>query len=80
MVPRRLVLPSDLQNSETTYVWYDDLKAWIALASGACLAVFTAFVAKDDDDPRLWGTFLVVGMLLILIDAVLIAVLIAKKK
>lgn len=60
-------------------MWYEDMKAWILLASGACLTVFTAFVAKDDDDPRLWGSFLAVGMLLILIDAVLIGVLIAKK-
>lgn len=42
-------------------------------ANVACLTVFGILAAKDDDDPRLWGVFLGVGMSLIGVEFVLIA-------
>ena len=53
--------------------WYQDVKTLVAAASVACLTVFGAFLAEDDDDPRLWGVFLGVGMLLIGVEFGLIA-------
>lgn len=53
--------------------WYQDVKTWVGAASVACFTVFGVFAAKEDDDPRLWGVFLVVGMLLIWVEFVLIA-------
>ncbi|CAM9136686.1 unnamed protein product, partial [Ectocarpus sp. 4 AP-2014] len=53
--------------------WYQDVKTWVGAASVACLTVFGVFAAKEDDDPRLWGVFLGVGLLLIGAEFVLIA-------
>lgn len=53
--------------------WYQDVKKWVGAASVACLAVFGIFAAKEDDDPRLWGVFLGVGLLLSGVEFVLIA-------
>ncbi|CAN0298793.1 unnamed protein product [Ectocarpus fasciculatus] len=53
--------------------WYQDVKALIAAASVACLTVFGVFHAEEDNDPRLWGVFLGVGMLLIGVEFGLIA-------
>ncbi|CAN0154525.1 unnamed protein product [Ectocarpus fasciculatus] len=53
--------------------WYQDVKTWVAAASGACLTVFGVFAAKEDDDARIWGVFLGVGMLLIGLELLLIA-------
>ncbi|CAM9963869.1 unnamed protein product [Ectocarpus sp. 12 AP-2014] len=53
--------------------WYQDVKTFVGAASVACLTVFGVFAAKEDDDPRLWGVFLGVGMLLIGAEFFLIA-------
>ncbi|CAN0040881.1 unnamed protein product [Ectocarpus sp. 13 AM-2016] len=53
--------------------WDQDVKTLVAAASGACLTVFGVFAAKEDDDARMWGVFLGVGMLLIGLEFVLIA-------
>lgn len=37
-----------------------------------CLSTFGVFYGKEDDDPRLWGVFLSLGMLLVVVDLVLI--------
>lgn len=44
---------------------HKDVETWVGTASAACLAAFTVLAAKDDDDPRLWGGFLGVGLLLL---------------
>ncbi|CAM9355194.1 unnamed protein product [Pylaiella littoralis] len=59
------------QDSRTP--WYQDLKTWVGAASLACLTVFGVFAAKEDNDPRLWGVFLGVGMLLLGLEFALIA-------
>ncbi|CAN0131334.1 unnamed protein product [Pylaiella littoralis] len=53
--------------------WYQDVKAWVGAASLACLAVVGVSLAKEDDDPRLWGVFLGVGLLLLGLELALIA-------
>ncbi|CAM9497291.1 unnamed protein product [Ectocarpus sp. 4 AP-2014] len=53
--------------------WYQDVKTLVGAASGACLTVFGVFAAKEDDDPRLWGVVLGVGVLLISAEFILIA-------
>lgn len=52
---------------------YRDLKAWVAAAALACFAIFGVFAGKDDDDSRLWGVFLGLGILLSGAEFVLIA-------
>lgn len=52
--------------------WYEDVKTWVGVASAACLGIFGVFAEKEDDDPRLWGVFLGVGVLLLLTELVLI--------
>ncbi|CAN0383999.1 unnamed protein product, partial [Ectocarpus fasciculatus] len=59
------------QGSQT--LWYQDVKTLVGAASVACLTVFGVFHAEEDDDPRLWGVFLGVGMLLIGVEFGLIA-------
>ncbi|CAN0271655.1 unnamed protein product [Ectocarpus sp. 12 AP-2014] len=53
--------------------WYQDVKTLVGAASVACLTVFGVFLAEEDDDPRLWGVFLGLGMLLIVVEFGLIA-------
>ncbi|CAM9138099.1 unnamed protein product [Ectocarpus sp. 12 AP-2014] len=53
--------------------WYQDVKTWVATASVACLTVFGVCHAEEDDDPRLWGVFLGLGMLLVGVEFGLIA-------
>lgn len=53
--------------------WYQDLRTWVGAASVACLTVFGVFADKGDDDPRLWGVFLGVGMLLLGVEFFLVA-------
>lgn len=60
-----------VQDSRTP--WYQDLKTWVGASSGACLTVFGVSYDKEDDEPRLWGVFLGVGMLLLVLEFVLIA-------
>ncbi|CAM9979424.1 unnamed protein product [Ectocarpus sp. 4 AP-2014] len=53
--------------------WYQDVKTFVGAASLACLTVFGVFLAEEDDDPRLWGVFLGLGMLLIGVEFGVIA-------
>ncbi|CAM9762657.1 unnamed protein product [Ectocarpus fasciculatus] len=53
--------------------WYQDVKTWVGAASVACFTVFGVFAAKEDDDPRLWGVFLGVDMLLVGVEFVVIS-------
>ncbi|CAM9300401.1 unnamed protein product [Ectocarpus sp. 12 AP-2014] len=62
---------SSSQGSRTP--WYQDVKTWVATASVACLTVFGVCHAEEDDDPRLWGVFLGLGMLLVGVEFGLIA-------
>ena len=39
----------------------------------ACLTVFEVFANKEDDDPRVWGVFLGLAMLFLVVEFVLIA-------
>eukprot|EP00752_Nemacystus_decipiens_P016125 g14419.t2 len=59
------------QDSRTP--WYQDLRTWIGAASVACLTVFGVLAGREDDDPRLWGVFLGLAMLLLVVEFVLIA-------
>lgn len=63
----------DLATQDSPPPWYQDLRTWVGAASVACLTVFGVFAAKEDDDSRLWGVFLGVGMLLLGLELVLIA-------
>ncbi|CAM9610550.1 unnamed protein product [Ectocarpus sp. 6 AP-2014] len=53
--------------------WYQDVKTFVGAASLACIAVFGVFHDEEDDDPRLWGVFLGLGMLLVGVEFGLIA-------
>lgn len=53
--------------------WYQDLRTWVGAAIGACLTVFGVFASKEDDDSRVWGLFLGLAILLLVVEFVLIA-------
>ena len=62
---------SDVQDSRTP--WYQDLRAWVGAAIGACLTVFGVLAGKEDDDSRVWGVFLGLAVLLLVVEFVLVA-------
>lgn len=70
-LPYRTVTNCPSFNMQTP--WYQDVKMWVGAASAAFLAISGVFASKEDDDPHLWGVFLGVGALLILVEFVLIA-------
>lgn len=62
---------SNMQGSRT--LWYEDTKTWVGVASATCLTIFGVLASKEDDDSRVWGVFLGVGVLFSLMEFVLIA-------
>ncbi|CAM9927172.1 unnamed protein product [Laminaria digitata] len=59
-------------NQDSRTPWFQDVNKWIGIANVACLSVFGVFAAQEDDDARLWGVFLGLGMLLLGVDIVVI--------
>lgn len=59
------------QDSRTP--WYQDLRTWIGAASGACFTVFGVLAGQEDHDSRVWGVFLGLAMLLLVVEFALIA-------
>lgn len=51
--------------------WYQDVRTWIAAASATCLTIFG--VLKEDGDSSVWGVFLGLAILLLVVELVLIA-------
>ncbi|CAB1102577.1 unnamed protein product [Ectocarpus sp. CCAP 1310/34] len=53
--------------------WVKDLRVQVGAAGALCVTVFGVFYAKEDDDPRLWGLFLGIGLVLAVVEFVLVA-------
>lgn len=49
------------------------MKKWVGAAGAAFFALSGVFASREDDDPQLWGSFLGLGTLLLLVEFVLIA-------
>eukprot|EP00903_Cladosiphon_okamuranus_P009177 g8765.t1 len=69
--PRSQAIQPSSQVSRTP--WYQDLRTWVGAASVACLTIFGVLAGKEDDDARVWGVFLGLAIMLLVVEFVLIA-------